>query len=166
MIIKATREHLPQILKLNQKIVEYMQSEGFTHWGGDYPNEAIYRRDILRGSQYVYILNGNVEGMVSYDVHHHEYFDRIDWNPHNKSAYFAHRLAVSPKHQNKGIANKLMDFVENIAKEDNIDSIRLGAFKDYDKVIGFYTKRGYKPMGEIVFDVSPIPFIGMEKTLI
>lgn len=164
MIIKATRDHLSDIIILNEKIANYMQSNGFNHWG-EYPNESIYRRDILRGSQYVYLQNNKVIGMVSYDINHHEYFDKISWNESNLTAYFAHRLAVSPEFQNKGIAHKLMEFVESKARKDGIDAIRLGAFKEYEKVIKFYSKRGYNIMGEIVFDVSPIPFVGMEKSL-
>jgi len=165
MILKATQQDLPQILELNDKIAENMLLEGFTHWGKNYPNEAIYRRDIKLGVQYVYKIDDNVLGIVSFDIKHHEYFDRIEWSRSNKTAYFAHRLAVDPKFQNQGIAHKLMEYVENQAKKDGIDSIRLGAFKQYDKVVKFYNKRGYKSMGEIVFDVSPIPFLGMEKSI-
>lgn len=165
MIIKATQLHLPQILELNSKIIEYMTSRGFSHWSDRYPSEAIYRRDIMRDSQYVYIIDDKVRGIVSYDIQHHEYFDTIDWNVENKSAYFVHRLAVDPEFQGQGIANELMEFSENNARNDGIDSIRLGAFKGYSKVLDFYKKRGYEVMGEILFDVSDTTFYGMEKTL-
>lgn len=166
MIVQATQQDLQQILDLNDKIADNMISLGFTHWGKNYPNAAIYRRDIMLGAQYAYKIDDKVVGIVSYDIKHHEYFDRIDWNKANKTAYFAHRLAVNPEFQNQGIAHKLMEYVENQAKEDGIDAIRLGAFKEYDKVVKFYSNRGYNSMGEILFDVSPIPFLGMEKTIV
>lgn len=165
MIIKANKHHLPQILDLNSKIIEYMTSRGFSHWSERYPTEAIYRRDIIRNSQYVYLIDNIVRGIVSYDIQHHEYFDTIDWNSKNKFAYFVHRLAVDPKFQGLGIANKLMEFSEINAKNDGIDSIRLGAFKGYSEVVGFYKKRGYEVKGEILFDVSDTSFYGMEKSL-
>ncbi|MER3328204.1 MAG: GNAT family N-acetyltransferase [Candidatus Kapaibacterium sp.] len=165
MIIKATQLHLPQILDLNTKIIDFMYSRGFTHWSESYPSEAIYRRDIMRNSQYVYIIDDTIRGIVSYDTQHHELFDTLDWNPNHKSAYFVHRLAVDPEFQGRGIANELMEFSENNAREDNIDSIRLGAFKGYSEVVGFYKKRGYEVRGEILFDVSNTTFFGMEKSL-
>lgn len=165
MIIKATQLHLPQIIELNTKIIEYMTFRGFSHWSERYPTESIYRRDIMRDSQYVYLIDDIVRGIVSYDIQHHEYFDTIDWNPKNKSACFVHRLAVDPVFQGRGIANKLMEFSENNAFNDGIDSIRLGAFKGYSEVVGFYKKRGYEIRGEILFDVSDTTFYGMEKSL-
>lgn len=165
MIVKATNQHLAQILELNSKIVKFMTDSGFSHWSDRYPTEAIFRRDIMRDSQYVYLIDDIVRGIVSYDTQHHEYFDTIDWNDSNQTAYFVHRLAVDPEFQGKGIANKLMEFSENNAREDKIDSIRLGAFKGYTEVIGFYEKRGYEVRGEILFDVSDVTFYGMEKTL-
>ena len=165
MIIKATQLHLPQILDLNSKIIEYMNLRGFSHWNECYPSEAIFRRDIMRDSQFIYKINDKIVGIVSFDTQHHEYFDTIDWNPENKSAYFVHRLAVDPKFQGRGIANKLMEFSENNARKDRIDSIRLGAFKGYNEVVGFYKNRGYEVRGEILFDVSDTTFYGMEKTL-
>jgi len=165
MISKASQFHLPQILNLNNKIIHYMRSKGFTHWSEKYPSEAIYRRDIMRNSQYIYLIDDKVRGIVSYDTQHHEYFDTIEWNPKNKSAYFVHRLAVDPEFQGQGIANELMEFSERNAKKDKVDSIRLGAFKGYNEVVRFYKNRGYEIRGEIIFDVSDIPFYGMEKSL-
>jgi len=99
MIIKATQLHLPQILDFNSKIIEYLTFRGFSHWSERYPTEAIYRRYIIRNSQYVYLIDDIVRGIVCYDIQHHEYFDTIYWNSKNKSAYFVHRLAVDPKFQ-------------------------------------------------------------------
>lgn len=165
MIIKASQLHLPQILVLNSKIISYMTTRGFSHWSERYPTEAIYRRDIMRNSQYVYIIDDIVRGIVSYDTQHHEYFDKIDWNKKNQTAYFVHRLAVDPEFQGQGIANDLMKFSENNAKNEEIDAIRLGAFKGYEEVVGFYKKRGYEIRGKILFEVSDTTFYGMEKTL-
>jgi ribosomal protein S18 acetylase RimI-like enzyme len=165
MIIKAESAHLPQILELNQQIVKYMQSLGFSHWSERYPTEAVYRLDISRGSQYLYMQENELIAIVSLDEHHHEYFDSIQWEPNNRTSYFVHRLAVSPKYQGRGIAKELMTFCEDKATANNIDSLKLGAFKGYDTVVNFYQKLGYLIMGEILFDVSKVPFYGMEKTL-
>lgn len=57
-----------------------------------------------------------------------------------------------------------MDYAESFAKSKKIDSIRLGAFKKYSEVVRFYSKRGYTIRGEVLFDVSETPFLGMEKS--
>lgn len=165
MIIKAKLAHLPQILELNSRIIDYMISLGFSHWSERYPTEAIFRKDIMKGAQYVYTIDNIVRGIVSYDVMHHEYFDTINWNDKNLTSYFVHRLAVDPKFQGMGIANKLMEFTENNALKDGMDSVRLGAFKGYSDVVRFYKKRSYEIRGEILFDVSDTTFYGMEKNL-
>ena len=165
MIIKASQHHLPQILILNSKIINFMQLMGFSHWNEKYPNEVIYRRDIMRNSQYVYLIDEKVKGIVSFDVQHHENFNSINWDSENKTSYFVHRLAVDPEFQGQGIANQLMDYAESFAKSKKIDSIRLGAFKKYSEVVRFYSKRSYTIRGEVLFDVSETPFLGMEKKL-
>ncbi|TNE32034.1 GNAT family N-acetyltransferase [bacterium] len=166
MIIKAKLAHLPQILELNSQIIDYMTSLGFSHWSERYPTEAIFRKDIMTGSQYVYIIDEKVRGIVSYDIKHHEYFDTIQWLNNNQTSYFVHRLAVDPEFQGQGIANELMEFTEYNARRDGMSSIKLGAFKGYEKVVNFYKKRGYVICGEILFDVSTTTFYGMEKLLI
>ena len=165
MIIKANSNHLQQILELNAKIGKFMSNKGFNHWGEHYPTEAIYRRDIMKGIQYVYIIDKIVRGMVSFDTAHHENFDRIEWGTDNSMAYYVHRLAVDPLYQGIGIANNLMRFVEKSAKEGGFDTLRLGAFSGYEDIVRFYKKRGYSIKGEVLFDVSDTPFYGMEKIL-
>jgi ribosomal protein S18 acetylase RimI-like enzyme len=67
---------------------------------------------------------------------------------------------------NRGYAQKLMDFAENFAKENNYSSIRLDAYSQNERVIEFYKKRNYFIRGNINFPERKHPFHCMEKEII
>jgi ribosomal protein S18 acetylase RimI-like enzyme len=61
-------------------------------------------------------------------------------------------LCVFEKHQNKGIANKILDVAENIASEinDNV-TLSVGMHSGYGAAQRIYVKRGYVPDGSGVW---------------
>jgi ribosomal protein S18 acetylase RimI-like enzyme len=74
----------------------------------------------------------------------------IKWLTKDKNIYI-HRLAVHPKFQGKGIAQKMMTFAENYAKTNGYFSVRLDTFSQNKRNQKFYETRGYKRLGNIYF---------------
>ncbi|MFA5591801.1 MAG: GNAT family N-acetyltransferase [Micavibrio sp.] len=58
-------------------------------------------------------------------------------------------LNVAPAHRRKGIAGALIDYCENLAREQKCDymGISVGLTKDYGPAQILYAKRGYVPDG-------------------
>ena len=84
----------------------------------------------------------------------------------NTKNYYIHRLAVHPKHQGKGFAQRLMDFGENFARENNGLSVRLDTFSQNKRNQKFYEQRGYAKLGDIFFpNQSEHPFHCYELVL-
>ena len=63
------------------------------------------------------------------------------------------------------ITQMVRDFAEKEIKSMGGSSVRLGAYKNYERVVRFYNRRGYNSKGEIIFSVSKKPFLAMEKIL-
>jgi len=74
----------------------------------------------------------------------------INWSTNDSDRNIVvHRLAVSPHHQGKGIARKIMDFAERWAAENNFDAIRLDTFSQNPRNQKFYKNRGYTELGSV-----------------
>ena len=83
----------------------------------------------------------------------------INWLSENDKNLYVHRLAIDPRHQGKGYAQKLMDFAEAFAKDNNYRSIRLDTFSQNKRNQKFYELRGYKQLDDIYFPKqSEYPF--------
>lgn len=71
------------------------------------------------------------------------------------------QMAVLNENQGKGIGSAIMNFAENVARDQGYKKLTMHARKN---AIGFYEKMGYKVVsGE--FDEVTIPHVIMEKAL-
>ncbi|MFM7672836.1 MAG: GNAT family N-acetyltransferase [Bacteroidota bacterium] len=71
------------------------------------------------------------------------------------------QMAVSDKLQRKGVGKALMNFAENIARDQGFKNMNMHARKH---AIGFYEKMGYKVTSTEFTEVT-IPHVVMEKSL-
>ncbi len=71
------------------------------------------------------------------------------------------QMAVSDKLQRKGVGKALMNFAENIARDQGYKNMIMHARKHS---VGFYEKMGYKVTSTEFTEVS-IPHVVMEKSL-
>ena len=83
----------------------------------------------------------------------------IEWRTPNGNSVYIHRLSIEPNLQGKGYAQKLMNFAEGFAIDNNYSSIRLDTFSKNKRNQKFYELRGYKRLGDIYFPKqSEYPF--------
>lgn len=69
------------------------------------------------------------------------------------------QVAVDFEFQSRGFGGKLVDFIENWARESGLNGITLHA---RETAVAFYEKRNYSPKGESFMEVG-IPHVLMEK---
>jgi ribosomal protein S18 acetylase RimI-like enzyme len=136
-----------------------MIDQGIYQWNDDYPSKKAFIKDINRKELFVLKINSKLIGcMVLTPVMDKEY-ESINWITGNNNSLYVHRLAIHPKKQGKGYAQKLMDFAENFAIGNNYNSIRLDTFSKNIKNQKFYEIRGFKRLGNIYFPKqSEFPF--------
>ena len=149
---------------LNGKID--LENNGIYQWTDNYPTISIIEDDLKKDVLYTLKNNEEIIGAINISEEQETAYDSIKWEFDSSKILVIHRLVIDPKHQKKGYAQKLMDFAEEFAKENNYTSIRLDAYSQNFRVIEFYKKRNYVIRGNVNFQERENEFYCMEKEII
>ncbi|MEH6679874.1 MAG: GNAT family N-acetyltransferase [Sediminicola sp.] len=166
MIRPAKLSEINNIMAITKACADHMAQKGIFQWNEHYPSAAAFERDIHRNELYVLELEGKLVGTVVLSTHMDDEYLPIKWLTPNLNNLYIHRLSVHPRYQGKGHAQKLMDFAEQYARNNNFVSVRLDTFSQNKRNHLFYTQRGYQQLGDIFFPKqSEHPFHCYELTL-
>jgi len=149
---------------LNAKID--LENNGIYQWTDNYPTITIIENDLRKGFLYTLKSNEKIIGAISISEEQEKEYKLVKWEFGNSKVLVIHRLVIDPKYQKKGYAQKLMEFAENFAKNNNYSSIRLDAYSQNERVIEFYKKRNYFIRGNVNFSERKHSFYCMEKEII
>jgi ribosomal protein S18 acetylase RimI-like enzyme len=165
MIRKATNKDIDSILNITKACAKFMIDKGIFQWNEHYPNKLAFENDVLRNELYVIETKSEIIGCIVISTFMDKEYIPVKWLTSNNNLYI-HRLAIHPKHQGEGYAQKLMDFAEIQAKKTKASSIRLDTFSQNIRNQKFYELRNYKRLGEIYFPKqSTYPFYCYELVL-
>lgn len=165
MIRKAISEDIDTILAITKACTRHLIDQEIFQWNEHYPNQKTFENDLKREELFVYELNDKVRACIVITVLKDLEYIPVKWLTKDSNLYI-HRLAVHPKFQGKGVAQKLMSFAENIAKIKGFLSVRLDTFSQNQRNQKFYESRGYKRLENIYFpDQSIHPFFCYELLL-
>lgn len=151
MIRKAVITELPKIKKLTEACAEAMISKGIYQWNEHYPSVEKLTKDIEREELYVFEIKDAIIGIIVITEVMDEEYIPIEWISKSNNNIYIHRLATHPFVWGEGYAQKLMDFAENYARENNFVSVRLDTFSENKRNQKFYEARGYQRLGNIYF---------------
>ena len=166
MIRKAISQDIPRIKKITEACARYMIAQGIFQWNENYPDLAVLTKDVKEGTVYVVEAQEKIIGCVMFSMVMDNFYKDIAWLTPNAKQLYVHRLAVHPEEQGKGIARSLMDFGEQLARENECFSVRLDTFSKNPRNNRFYQARKYQRVGEVFFaQKSPHPFYCYEKVL-
>ena len=161
----ATEEQLEQILALLSVVVKDMNSKGFFQWGEDYPTRDMFEKHIADKGLRVMIDDGKIIGYVLITEEQDKEYTHVDWVDKDGRSIVIHRLAITPERQGQGLANQLMDFAEDFAREKGFTSIRLDTYSDNVRARKFYENRGYEYRGITHFKQREKEYFCFEKIL-
>lgn len=166
MIRKATKEDIDSILYMTQQCAIHMMDHGIFQWNETYPNRKAFENDIERNELYILELENSIVGCIVVSTLKDEEYVPVKWLTSNERAVYIHRLAILPMHQGKGYAQLLMNFAENLALQNNFNSVRLDTFSQNKRNQTFYELRGYQHLGDTYFpEQSEHPFYCYELIL-
>lgn len=159
MIRQAKIFEIEHILAITKVCAKTMQNAGIYQWNEHYPSAKAFEEDLKRNELYVLILKEQIIGSITISTKMDEEYVPIEWLSKNEANIYIHRLCVHPDHQGQGLARQLMDFAENLARENGFISVRLDTFSQNKRNQKFYETRGYKRLGDIFFPKqSEYPF--------
>lgn len=166
MIRKASMDDIPTIMNITKACAKYMRDQGIYQWNEHYPSQNAFENDIDRGELWVMIFEDVLVSCIVISTLMDEEYLPIQWLTESDNNYYIHRLAVHPDYQKKGYAQKMMNFAEDFAKEQNATSVRLDTFSQNSRNRRFYENRGYQRLGNIFFPKqSEHPFYCYELPL-
>ncbi|MEO0527878.1 MAG: GNAT family N-acetyltransferase [Bacteroidota bacterium] len=151
MIRHAKISEINDILDLTKACAAYMIEKDIYQWNEHYPSKEAFEKDMKRNELYVLVIDGKIEGIIVISTLMDEEYVPIEWLTPNTNNIYIHRLAIHPKYQGKGYAQKLMDYAEAYAKENKLTSVRLDTFSQNKRNQKFYERRGYQRLGDIFF---------------
>jgi len=161
----ATLTDIHGIMQLVVEVVPVMRAAGNFQWDSTYPNAEVFENDIAQGQLWVADAEGDIAGVTAITTEQYpEYADAgLDIN---ETAIVTHRLAVSTRHQGKGIAALLMQQAEQVAISRGIKTLRVDTNTTNAATQKLFPKLGYVFAGEMGLSFRPgLRFYCYEKRL-
>ncbi len=152
-IIKASERYIEGVLCLCKDCSQNMVNNLIDQWDEVYPNKEVFFDDIKNNSLYIALSNNSEEilGCIVLNEYQNPEYKEITWKHKAEKIAIIHRLMVHPKHEGRGIAYRLVKYIEELAKEREYESIRLDVFMKNLRAVSFYNKLGYEVVGKVTF---------------
>lgn len=150
-IRKADLSDLDEIIEIYKNVIITMEKNNIHQWDEIYPNSSILNEDILNDEMYVGVIDNIIVSVAVLNSEFDEQYINGKWQYSNKNFAIVHRLCVNPFYQNKKIGNKTMLMIEELLRNEGIESIRLDAFSENPYALKMYEKLGYKKVGEVTW---------------
>ncbi|MDT8417630.1 MAG: GNAT family N-acetyltransferase [Lutibacter sp.] len=166
VIKKALKQDLDQLLSIVKSCGQKLIEQGIFQWNEEYPSKEILIEDIELQELWKLEDNNSIIGLIVLSENEDAEYQDVKWLTKNHKNLYIHRLAVDPKFQGKGYAQKLMDFAEKFARKNGYNSIRLDTFSQNKRNLKFYEQRNYVKLESIYFPKqSAFPFYCYEKIM-
>jgi GNAT superfamily N-acetyltransferase len=149
---QASASEAPQIWKIIQQAIVRRKNDGSEQWQDGYPNEDVIKQDITKGIGYVLIDDNIVAGYAAILFNDEPAYEQLKgaWLT-NGDFVVVHRVAISDDYLGKGLAQKIFLFTEDLAKGNNIFSIKVDTNFDNIPMLKILEKLGYTYCGEVTF---------------
>lgn len=164
MIRLATLQDIPRILEIKNLAIDTMHQNKIFQWDDSYPTQDIFEQDILRKEFYVLEEHNHIMGFCCINNTHAPEHKQLNWSTPG-DAYMVHRLAIDPNAGGKGFASLFLAFAEQLAKSNNVFSMRINTFSHNYLAQKLFIKNGYSYVGEMIIPRKTEPFYCYEKHL-
>lgn len=148
---RAVPADLPEVLALFQAATKQMDEQNIPQWDDLYPNREILASDIARGELTVCRVGENIACVFVLSIQFDEEYVQGFWRYPDARFCVLHRLCVHPAFQNRRVAQRAMDYIEQTLKSKGFESVRLDAFSLNPYALRLYESRGYEKVGEVTF---------------
>jgi ribosomal protein S18 acetylase RimI-like enzyme len=164
-IRRATVADLPAIVVLVREVVPLMNASGNFQWTSEYPNQAVFEKDIDQQHLWVAYLGSQLAGVAALTQDQDAEYADADWDA-TAPALVTHRLAVAPAAQGHGVAQALLAQAEHEARALGLRTLRVDTNSENAATQRLFPKLGYRFAGEIRLAFRPgLRFFCYEKQL-
>lgn len=150
-IVRLTKADKGSILSLFKAVTRELQKREIKQWDRFYPNRFVIGKDLKQQHLFGMKENNKVIAVITLDRNQSGKYQTISWKVEAEKVGCIHRFAVHPDHQGKGVGKQLLQFAEEQAQREGLQSIRLDVFSANPSAISMYEKAGYQKRGQIFF---------------
>lgn len=149
---RATAVDIPRIWEIIQQAIVRRKNDGSQQWQDGYPNESIIAQDIAKGIGYIITDDSTIAGYAAILFNDEPAYEQIKgtWQTNGDFAV-VHRVAISDDYLGKGLAQNIFILTEDLAKTNNIFSIKVDTNFDNIPMLKILKKLGYTYCGEVTF---------------
>lgn len=149
---KATLDDLSQIWEILQQAIQRRKEEGSHQWQDGYPNPEVVRKDIVKDAGFVLTEGQQIVAYTAIWINDEPAYTDIQgkWLSTTDFVVF-HRVAVAANYLGKGLAQKILGYIEAFALNNNIYSIKADTNYDNHAMMSIFEKMGYVYCGEVFF---------------
>lgn len=142
MIREAKTKDLNEIMIIVSAVVKKMHELGSRQWDENYPTEADYLKDINKQELFVHQENEEIAGVCTISKQGHEEYHLINWSS-AKPAWTLKRMAINPDYHGRGVADQLIRFAEELAKQAGIYYLTTDTFSENQHAQRLFRRHGF-----------------------
>lgn len=148
---KAKKEDFNQIWEILQNAILRRKKDGSDQWQNGYPNPMIIKNDLEKNIGYVLTNGDEIIGYCAILINDEPAYSNIDgkWLTNGDFIVY-HRVAISENYLGRGLAQKMLMYIEEVARQRNIKSIKVDTNFDNLGMLKTLNKTGYTYCGEVV----------------
>ena len=157
MIIRTASIHdIPALDALFAEARMTIAALGIDQWQNGYPSLAVIGEDVSLGRAYVIDVEGCVVGTFVLITDGEPTYDRIydgAWRTGDGDDYVAiHRVAVSVKRRGSGISTAILDYAQEVARQEGRSSLRIDTHRGNVVMRRMLEKHGFVHCGSIYLE--------------
>ncbi|MGB8955274.1 MAG: GNAT family N-acetyltransferase [Tumebacillaceae bacterium] len=163
---RAELQEIDTIMDLYKRTIQTMLASGIDQWDERYPSRDLMDIDLNDREVYWFLDDERRPvGIVVLNEYQEEEWDRNAWAIPDDRPLCVHRLVIDPQAQGQGYAVRLMEAIEQHARDNGYKSIRLDAYTGNPIACRLYSRCGYAQRGEVTLQLRPLPYAMFEKVL-
>lgn len=153
---KANCDDTAEIWSILQQAIIRRKKDGSQQWQDGYPNLNVVQNDIEKEQGFVLLDGTKIIGYTAILINDEPAYAGLDGNwLTNDDFVVIHRIAISENYLGKGLAKKIIKYVEDFALKNSIYSIKADTNFDNIAMIKIFENLGYSFCGEVYFRESP-----------
>lgn len=151
---KAKLDDVDLIIKMYDDGSKSLNKDGIDQWqGNDKPN----KEELLKILKEIYVLDDNGAVSSARIMEKDDQYNNIyngEWLNNTDNYYSVHRVATLEEKKRHGYAKIMFDYIEDLARENNVKSIKIDTHSGNKKMQNFLEKLGFIYCGEIVLNIG------------
>lgn len=151
MIRKATINEIQKITDITENVKKIMHEvDNIPQWDYGYPNYEVFANDIKNETLFVYDIDGEIAGYIVVNNEEDVAAQTIKYRKYD-TYQVIHRFAVTPEFRGKGVAKALVNYVFDMAKEKNLEAIRIDTNSQNIQMNSLILSMGFEFCGQMEF---------------